>query len=88
MQVPRQCAAETWTIIILNCSPKRLDMDWCWRHRARDKGVLSSIIPDAHSTALLQYLRYGSIQARNGRLQKQDVVITFSLEKITDFLAK
>jgi hypothetical protein len=33
-------------------------------------------------------LRYGSIQARNGRLHKQDVVITFSLEKITDFLAK
>jgi|GEM_PF-3101323 DNA polymerase (family 10) len=40
MQVPRQYAAETWTIIILNCSPKRLDMDWCWWHRARDKGVL------------------------------------------------
>ena len=75
-------------IIVLNCSPKRLDMDWRWWHRARDKGVLCSIIPDAHSTAQLQYLHCSILQARNGRLRKQDVVNTFSLEKITDFLAK
>jgi histidinol phosphatase-like PHP family hydrolase len=42
------CAAETRTIIELNCSPMRLDMDWRWWKRARDKGVLCSINPDAH----------------------------------------
>ena len=81
-------AAETRTIIELNCSPKRLDMDWRWWHRARDKGVLCSINPDAHSTAQLQYLHYGILQARKGSLRKEDVVNTLSLEKITDFLTK
>ena len=81
-------AAETRTIIELNCSPKRLDMDWRWWHRARDKGVLCSINPDAHSTAQLQYLHYGILQARKGWLRKEDVANTLSLEKITDFLAK
>ena len=75
-------------IIVLNCSPKRLDMDWRWWHRARDKGVLCSINPDAHSTAQLQYLHYGILQARKGWLRKEDVANTLSLEKITDFLAK
>jgi histidinol phosphatase-like PHP family hydrolase len=50
--------------------------------------VLCSIIPDAHSTAQLQYLHCSILQARKGRLHKQDVVNTFSLEKITDYLAK
>jgi DNA polymerase (family 10) len=81
-------AAETRTIIELNCSPKRLDMDWRWWHRARDKGVLCSINPDAHSTAQLQYLHYGILQARKGWLRKEDVANTFSLETITEFLAK
>ena len=81
-------AAETRTIIELNCSPKRLDMDWRWWHRARDKGVLCSINPDAHSTAQLQYLHYGILQARKGWLRKEDVVNTLSLEIITEFLAK
>jgi DNA polymerase (family 10) len=81
-------AAETRTIIELNCSPKRLDMDWRWWHRARDKGVLCSINPDAHSTAQLQNLHYGILQARKGWLRKEDVANTFSLETITEFLAK
>jgi len=81
-------AAETRTIIELNCSPKRLDMDWRWWHRARDKGVLCSINPDAHSTAQLQYLHYGILQARKGWLRKEDVANTLSLETITEFLAK
>jgi histidinol phosphatase-like PHP family hydrolase len=42
----------------------------------------------AHSTAQLLFLHYGILQARKGWLRKQDVVNTFSLEKITDFLAK
>ena len=33
------CAARTGTWIELNCSNMRMDMDWRWWHRARDKGV-------------------------------------------------
>ena len=80
-------AAATRTIIELNCNPKRLDMDWRWWHRARDKGVLCSINPDAHHADQLQFLHYGAIQARKGWLRKEDVVNTMSLDKMAAFLA-
>lgn len=80
------CAAETRTVIELNCNPMRLDMDWRWWHRARDKGVLCSINPDAHNTEQLQFLHFGVRLARKGWLRREDVINTFSLEKITDWL--
>lgn len=80
------CAAETRTIIELNCSPMRLDMDWRWWKRARDKGVLCSINPDAHSTSQLHYLHLGVRLARKGWLTKQDVLNTRSLAEVEKFL--
>lgn len=80
------CAAETRTIIELNCSPMRLDMDWRWWKRARDKGVLCSINPDAHSTAGLHHLGLGVRLARKGWLRKQDVFNTRSLSEVEVFL--
>ncbi len=80
------CAAETRTIIELNCSPMRLDMDWRWWKRARDKGVLCSINPDAHSTMGLHHLGLGIRLARKGWLRKQDVFNTRPLAEIEAFL--
>lgn len=80
------CAAETGTIIELNCNPRRLDMDWRWWRRARDKGVLCSINPDAHRVEHLQFLNLGVRLARKGWLRKQDVLNTRSLNEIQEFL--
>ena len=80
------CAAETRTIIELNCSPMRLDMDWRWWKRARDKGVLCSINPDAHSTARLHHLGLGVRLARKGWLRKEDVFNTRPVAEIEKFL--
>jgi DNA polymerase (family 10) len=80
------CAAETRTIIELNCSPMRLDMDWRWWKRARDKGVLCSINPDAHSTMGLHHIGLGVRLARKGWLRKQDVFNTRSLGEVEVFL--
>lgn len=82
-----EAAAETRTIIELNCNPKRLDMDWRWWKLARDKGVLCSINPDAHATAQLQFLHYGILAARKGWLRREDVINTKSLAEISAFLA-
>jgi DNA polymerase (family 10) len=81
------CAAETRTIIELNCNPWRLDMDWRWWKRARDKGVLCAINPDAHSTMGLHHLGIGARLARKGWLGKQDVFNTRSTEEVEEFLA-
>jgi DNA polymerase (family X) len=80
------CAAETRTIIELNCSPLRLDMDWRWWKRARDKGVLCSINPDAHSIAGLHHLALGIRLARKGWLRKYDILNTRSLADVEKFL--
>jgi DNA polymerase (family 10) len=80
------CAAETRTIIEFNCNPHRLDMDWRWWKRARDKGVLCSINPDAHSTMGLHYLGIGARVARKGWLRKHDVFNTRPVAEIETFL--
>ena len=80
------CAAETKTIIELNCNPWRLDMDWRWWHRARDKNVLTSINPDAHSIGQLQFLAYGVRLARKGWLRREDVLNCQSLTEIQAWL--
>jgi DNA polymerase (family 10) len=80
------CAAATRTVIELNCNPKRFDMDWRWWHRARDKGVLCSINPDAHSVNQLQFLKFGASIARKGWLRRQDVINTQPLAEIEAWL--
>jgi DNA polymerase (family 10) len=80
------CAAATRTVIELNCNPKRFDMDWRWWHRARDKGVLCSINPDAHSVNQLQFLKFGASVARKGWLRREDVINTKPLAEIEAWL--
>ncbi len=80
------CAAATRTIIELNCSPMRMDMDWRWWKRARDKGVLCSINPDAHSRARLHHIGVGVRIARKGWLRREDVLNTRSAEEVEKFL--
>lgn len=80
-------AARTGTIIELNCNPKRFDMDWRWWHKARNKGVLTSINPDAHHPSQLQFLRFGANVARKGWLRKKDVLNTRNLDEVKAFLA-
>ena len=80
------CAAATRTVIELNCSPKRMDMDWRWWKRARDKGVLCSINPDAHARAQLHHIGVGTRIARKGWLRREDVLNTRSVEEVEAFL--
>ena len=76
-----EAAAATGTIIELNCSPWRLDMDWRWWPLAKEKGVKCSINPDAHHTAQLSHLWFGIGAARKGWLTREDVVNTLPLGK-------
>jgi len=67
-------AARTGTWIELNAAPKRLDLDWRWWPRAKEKGVKCVINPDAHRTERLQDLWFGIGIARKGWLTKEDVM--------------
>jgi DNA polymerase (family 10) len=80
-------AAANGTIIELNCASKRMDLDWRRWRRARDKGVLSCLNPDAHSVDGFQALHFGISAARKGWLSKQDLLNTRPLEEVREFLA-
>jgi DNA polymerase (family 10) len=80
-------AAETGTWIELNAAPKRLDLDWRWWPRAKEKGVKCVINPDAHRAERLQDLWFGIGIARKGWLTKNDVMNCLPLGKIEGALA-
>ena len=82
-----EAAADTGTIIELNASPWRLDMDWRWWPLAKEKGVKCAINPDAHHTGQLQHLWHGIGAARKGWLTRADVVNTLPLGEIEPALA-
>ncbi len=75
-------AAETGTIIEINASPSRLDLDWRWWPLAKQKGVRCVINPDAHHTSQLQNLWYGVAIARKGWLTREDVVNCLPLGEV------
>ncbi len=79
-------AAETGTWVELNAAPKRLDLDWRWWPRAKEKGVKCVIDPDAHRAERLQDLWFGIGIARKGWLTKEDVVNCLPLGKIEQAL--
>lgn len=81
-------AAETGTIIELNASAWRLDMDWRWWRLAKEKGVKCSINPDAHTTQGLEAVLFGVRAARKGWLTRNDVVNCLPLGQIEAALKK
>ncbi|TLD71979.1 DNA polymerase/3'-5' exonuclease PolX [Phragmitibacter flavus] len=81
-----EAAAATGTIIELNASPWRLDMDWRWWKLAKEKGVKCSINPDAHSPRGLQDIFYGIRAARKGWLTREDIINCLPLSKVDEFL--
>jgi DNA polymerase (family 10) len=74
--------------IELNANPWRLDMDWRHWKKAAEKGLLTSINPDAHRTAQLEFYKLGVGIARKGWLTKEHVLNTKSLPEMKRDLAK
>ena len=67
-------AAEHRVAIEINAHPRRLDLDWRLIQRAKEKGCMFSIGPDAHSIAGFKVMRYGLGTARKGWLTKNDII--------------
>ena len=78
-------AAEHGVCIEINAHPSRLDLDWRYLRRARDKGIKIPVDPDAHSIDGLDVIRYGINIARKGWLRASDVLNTMSTKEITAY---
>lgn len=60
--------------IEINANPRRLDLDWRYVKRAKEKGIKLVISPDAHSVAGIDDTRYGVGIARKGWLEPSDLL--------------
>ncbi len=83
----RVCA-RTGTALEINAHPARLDLPSAHIKAARDAGVKFAIDSDAHSLRDLDYLTYGVATARRGWLAADDVITTWPLARLTEFLRK
>ncbi len=73
-------------LLEINANPARLDLDDVACAAAKRHGIPIVISSDAHSTAGLDVLRYGVLQARRGGLTAQDVANTRSWSRIKQML--
>ncbi|WP_143310379.1 DNA polymerase/3'-5' exonuclease PolX [Chitinophaga vietnamensis] len=79
------CAAHN-VAIELNAHPRRLDIDWTWLSYAREKNVLISIDPDAHSIKGFHDVHYGALAARKGGITKANNLSSFSADMLGNYL--
>ena len=75
-------AARNNVIMELNASRYRLDIDWRYLKYAKDKGVMISINPDAHSAAGMSEILYGVGVARKGWQECKDILNTQDVNDI------
>jgi DNA polymerase (family X) len=83
----RACA-RTGTALEVNSHPARLDLPSAHIKAARDAGVKFAVDTDAHSVRDLGYLQYGVATAQRGWLTADDVITTWPLPRLTEFLRK
>jgi len=88
MEAVFQAAAKSGVALEINAHPSRLDLDDAFARRAKDLGVLITVNTDAHSDDGFDVLPYGIATARRAWLEPKDVINTWTLKKLTDWLKK
>jgi DNA polymerase (family X) len=81
-------AKESGCFLELNAHPDRLDLSDRYCRMAKEAGVKLAVSTDAHSTADLEFLRFGVDQARRGWLEPDDVINTRSLKDLRKLLKR
>ena len=79
-----EAAAENNTVLEINGSPSRLDLDSRFVRQAKAAGVLLSVNTDAHGIPQLAHRRTGLNVARRGWLTKAEVINTYTLEELQE----
>ncbi len=81
-----QAAAQSGTVIEINASPYRLDLDWRWCRTAQEQGILLAINPDAHAVGEFEHVRYGLASARKAGLTAADIINTRAYPEVIKLL--
>jgi DNA polymerase (family 10) len=70
----------------INAYPDRLDLDDVQAHQAKERGIPITINPDAHRPEHLSLYEYGICQARRAWLEAEDVINTWPLDRLLQWL--
>ncbi|MDG5761382.1 DNA polymerase/3'-5' exonuclease PolX [Natronococcus sp. A-GB1] len=81
-----EAAAEHGTALEVNSNPRRLDLWGSAVQAAVEAGAPISVNTDAHQPATLEYMRWGVHTARRGWAEPADVINTWELEGLREFL--
>ncbi|MFD2046267.1 DNA polymerase/3'-5' exonuclease PolX [Ornithinibacillus salinisoli] len=81
-------AKETDTALEINANPNRFDLSAEWVRVAQEIGVKLAISTDAHSYPMLDHMKYGVHVARKGWSRKENVINTWSIEKLMKYLQR
>ncbi len=81
-------AEETRTILEINASPIRLDLNDIRIKKAKQVGVKMIINTDAHKKEQLRFMEYGVSQARRGWTEKKDIINAWPVEKLLKMMKK
>ena len=79
-----EAAAENQTVLEINGSPSRLDLDPEFVRMAKKAGVLLSVNTDAHAIGQLAHRQSGLNVARRGWLTKDEVINTYTLDELRE----
>lgn len=79
-------AASQGTIMEINANPQRLDLRDSHVHRALELGVKLAINTDAHHVDQLNLRQYGVATAQRGWATAVDVVNTWPVEKVLEYI--
>ncbi len=77
-------AAENKTVLEINGSPNRLDLNPEFVQMAKSAGVLLAVNTDAHGIQQLAHRQSGLNVARRGWLTKDEVINTYALEELRE----
>ncbi|ELZ03743.1 DNA polymerase/3'-5' exonuclease PolX [Natrialba aegyptia] len=81
-----EAAAEHDTALEVNSNPRRLDLWGSAVQAAIDAGAKIAINTDAHQPSTLEFMRWGVHTARRGWAEPGDVINTWELEAVREFL--
>jgi len=83
-----EACAETGTALEINCYYDRLDLNDVYCKKAKEMGVKIAISTDSHYVDQMWMMELGVGIARRGWLEPQDVINTYSLDKLMAFCRK
>jgi DNA polymerase (family 10) len=81
-----EAAAKTGTVLEINSSPDRLDLNDVLARKAKECGIKLAINTDAHEAPDMEKIRFGVGVARRAWLEKDDIINCMDYDSLIKFL--